>query len=130
MPSKKSSEEKTLPEAKLPDPFLEPPKKKHGIVWNDLDTAIDQGAVLTLGIATVRRQQIKVLKAFQQHLNAYKRLTKDNHRIHSVIKEWLDTHKDMKAHSLTEIEKKQLLIKPEVFQPDHVVDPESSNFNL
>ena len=119
-----------LPEAKLPDPFPEPPKKKRGIVWNDLDTVIDQGAVLTSGIATVRRQQIKVLKAFQQHLNAYKKLTKDNHRIHSVIKEWLETRKDMKAHALTKIEAKQLLVKPDLFQPDDVVDPDSFHFGF
>ena len=65
------------------------------------------------------------MKAFQQHLNAYKELTKDNHHIHSVIKEWLNICKDMKAHSLTEIEAKQLLVKPDVFQPDDVVDPDS-----
>ena len=119
----------SLPVAKLPDPFPAPPKKKRGIVWNDFDKVIDQGVLLSSGIATVRRQQVKILKAFKHQLNCYEELTKENHRIHSMIKDWLDTRvTDMKSHSLTEIEQKQLLVKPDVFQPDDVADPKAFHF--
>ena len=67
---------------------------------------------------------MKVVKAFQKHLCSVEHLQKEDSCVHTMITDWVKTKDDMKKHSLTNIEKKFLLTKPDVFQDDWQVDPE------
>ena len=82
---------------------------------------------MTSGTVALRRQQLKIMKGFQAHMRAIENLQEEDSRIHTMITDWIKTKNDMKKHCLTEIERKQLLRKPDVFQDDWQVDPEEKH---
>ena len=110
-------------------PIRKSSRKKRIVEDNDFDHALDRGLIFTLSTAKARRQQNKVLKAIQDHLNLLKSFNEHaDPRILTMVTEHLKIASEMKLHTLSEIDKKLLLVRPQVFQPDHIVDPKRSIF--
>ena len=70
-----------------------------------------------------------MLQAIQDHMNLLKSFHEHaDPRILTMVTEHLKIASEMKMHTLSEIDKKPLLVCSQVFQPNHVVDPEKSIF--
>ena len=79
--------------------------KKRNVDFNEFDCALDKALIMSSQTADLRRQQIKILKLFHQHLCSMESLDEHgNNRIKTVITDWLKSRSDMKAHILTELE--------------------------
>ena len=78
-------------------------------------------------VAKMAKQHLKILKAFQTHLNSnIKLLNLDSHFSQWIICE-LKT-KEMRKHVLTKIEKQKLLHRPDPFQPYSTIGPGNFHF--
>lgn len=92
------------------------------------DMVFDRQLILTSATACARRQQNKVLKSIQDNLNPQSFNDHADPRILTIITEHMNIVKDMKLHTLSDIDKKKLLVCPQVFQLDHIVDPKKTHF--
>ena len=105
------------------------PRKKRMGTPNEFDAVMDRSIVLSSEAARLRRSQIKLLEAMQDHHVSIEhfRLHGD-HRVQRVISDVLKPCCAMSSHSLTEEERERLLVKPGPFHPDDVVDPNQFHF--
>ena len=96
---------------------------------NTFDALVDSKLIVQSAIARVRRQQLKVIKAIQEHhnaMNSFEDFVDD--RVQVMIDEYLKPKADLKSLELPMEEMKLLLRKPEAFQPLGVIDPDSFHF--
>ena len=95
---------------------------------NTFDFAFDKTIVLASESANVRRQQLKLLKIFKEHMDSTYNLFEEDDRISTLITSVLTPKSEMTLKPLTEEEKTKLLVRPDFFQPDGVVDKDAFHF--
>ena len=67
----------------------------------------------------MKRQQIKILNAIQNHHKAMKSLSKNgDHRLQILISDYLKPKSNMTKHTLSDVEKFKLLKRPGPYTPD------------
>lgn len=119
-----STTNKTKTKTVTPMSTVKSPHKKRGVVVdNEFDLVVDKQIMMTSATVELRKGQVKVLKAFNEHLCSMESFHNlDDERIHTMITDWLDTRSNIRKHVLTDIERKKLLKKPYAFQPDDILE--------
>ena len=131
-----SNEEPTKPDSAKEQALLqqsEPVKKK--IRWttdgnaNQFDLAVDRNIICGSAIANVRRQQLKVIEAFKDHITCMETFKEEgDDRVHFMITNYLKLKADFKSLTIPEEDRAKMVCKPGLWEAEGVVDPNSFHF--